>query len=655
MLTRMIRIMNLQSRVLVRATLSFIVVLGLAAPVSALAIGSDETSIASDSNGTSEITVNSLAEDRIANEGRDVVLTDEQIQEALRQGTEGMPAITEPYADVFRSAPDEFYGDLALDDQNSLNLLSAPDTKRLISIEGANRYATAARIVQKAFPDEQSLTSGWAIVASGESWPDALAATALAGGLDCPILLTNKDILPAETEDELIRLGVDKVIIVGGNEVVSDAVRVALSDNGNRTVLRLSGDNRYQTAEAIFTYGKTAGVGGSSLWDDTAIVASGVTFADALAISPIAFSQKMPIVLASEFGDLRSSTLQCIEQSPELEAFVLTGGVTRISDETEQTLEDLARQRGTSSSDPALRLAGENRYQTSADIANWAVAEYGFSWNGYAVASGINAPDALAGSVLQGRNKAVLLLVSPSSLPSIEAIGSAVDSGEIIEQAQVFGGLVAVSNRTRKAIAIESGFTIQDIEGYKIYAYLDAGHGPNGTGNGLFDPGAIGSGYKEYELNAELVTLVAGQLADKWPITFRPNVDGGPYYLRDDEAVALGCDFIVSIHFNAMSGMGDGTESYISESTPHPDSYKLQSRMHTAVVSALGLRDLGQKVSDFAIISNQRIPAVLLEVCFIDCADDINVYQAKKADVATAVATAILDIQSGTDGIDTWH
>jgi hypothetical protein len=44
-----------------------------------------------------------------------------------------------------------------------------------------------------------------------------------------------------------------------------------------------------------------------------------------------------------------------------------------------------------------------------------------------------------------------------------------------------------------------------------------------------------------------------------------------------------------------------------------------------------------------------------LEVCFIDNADDMSVYQAKKDAVATALATAILDIQSGTDGIDTWH
>ncbi len=628
-----------QGRAFVRAALSFMVALALAAPVSALAVGSEETV--------------ATAKTAVANEGRDVFLTEEQIREVLQQGTEGMPAITEPYADVFRSAPDEFYASMALDEQG-ISLLSTPEEKKLASISGANRYETAAKIVQEAFPSQQAPTSGWAIVASGESWPDALAATALAGALDCPILLTTKLGLPAETSDELTRLGLRKVIIVGGSEVVSDAVKTELRDNGNRTVIRLAGEDRYQTAEAIFKYGKTAGSSGSSLWGTTAIIASGVTFADALAISPIAFAQKMPVFLATESGTLTTGTLQSIEQSSALKAFVLTGGTTRISDDTEQMLGDLARWRGTSSL-PVLRLSGEDRFETSAIIANWAVDEYGFSWDGYGAASGTDAPDALAGSVLQGRNKAVLLLVSSNSLPTVEAIEDAVDSGQIIEQAHVFGGLVAVSNRTRKAIAINSGFTIQDIEGYKIYVYLDAGHGPNGTGNGIYDPGAVSGSFKENLLNVELIQLAAEQLRDKWPITFRPNVDGGPYYLRDDEAVALGCDFIVSIHFNAMSGEGSGTESYISESTPHPDSYKLQNRMHAAVVNALELDDLGKKVSDFAIISNQRIPSVLLEVCFIDNADDMSVYQARKDAVATALATAILDIQSGTDGIDTWH
>ena len=156
MVTRTTRIVSDTSRVLARATWSFVVALGFAVPVSALAIGSVDTSIISESNGpsdtsnTSEITINTLAEDHVANEGRDIALTDEQIQEALRQGVEGMSAITEPYADIFRSAPDGIYGDPALDNQKSLNILSAEDTKRLISIEGANCYEKAGRNVTKA-------------------------------------------------------------------------------------------------------------------------------------------------------------------------------------------------------------------------------------------------------------------------------------------------------------------------------------------------------------------------------------------------------------------------------------------------------------------------------------------------------------------------
>jgi N-acetylmuramoyl-L-alanine amidase len=584
-------------------------------------------------------------------EGYDISITNAEIQQALECGIEGMPPVDEPFASVFRSAPAEFYEGLSRDNLATLNLQAVEgDGFRLAAIQGNDRYQTAAAVTQQAYPEPEQ--SQWAIIAGGNGWPDALAATALAGVLDCPILLTGRDAIPEATVMELRRLGAENVIIVGGTAVVSEAAQTVLTDGGSRQVRRLAGADRYGTAESIYSYGLTLNVGGSRAWADSAIVASGISFADALSVAPVAFAQRLPIFLVPEGGMLTNDTQSLIQQDDNLRSFVIAGGIARVSEGANFRLTGIALSQGGGSPGATLRLSGEDRYETSVSIARWAVEKYGFTWEIIGLASGTRAPDALAASAMQGRDKSVMLLVGPTATAVTEALEEVLETGATIEQAHVFGGLTAISNRTRKALAITLGYQMEDIEGYKIYVYLDAGHGPNGTGNGLMDPGAIHNGYREYDLTTELVNKVASRLQANWPVLLHLNLDGGPYYLRDDEAVALGCDFIVSIHFNASTSSLIGTESYISYSEAHPNSIDLQRQLHPALIGALELKDCGLKRADFAIISNPVIPAVLLETCYISSTEDMEVYQSKKEQVADNLALAILNVQ---EQIDSWR
>lgn len=87
-------------------------------------------------------------------------------------------------------------------------------------------------------------------VATGSDFPDALGASPVAGITDGPILLVQKTVIPTETATELIRWTPDRIVIIGGTGVVSDAVETALGAYA-RTVERLSGLNRYATAAAV--------------------------------------------------------------------------------------------------------------------------------------------------------------------------------------------------------------------------------------------------------------------------------------------------------------------------------------------------------------------------------------------------------------------
>jgi len=89
-------------------------------------------------------------------------------------------------------------------------------------LSGVNRYGTAAAVSAEFGTAER------VFVATGEDYPDALSAAARAGAVDAPVLLVKEDSVPLVTTTELERLEPPHLRVVGGPDVVSDAVLEAL-------------------------------------------------------------------------------------------------------------------------------------------------------------------------------------------------------------------------------------------------------------------------------------------------------------------------------------------------------------------------------------------------------------------------------------------
>lgn len=89
---------------------------------------------------------------------------------------------------------------------------------------GPDRYATAARTSAGAFSPGVPIV----FVATGENFPDALAAGPAGGQRGGPVLLTATTSLPQSTIDELFRLAPAKVVVLGGAGAVSTAVAMRL-------------------------------------------------------------------------------------------------------------------------------------------------------------------------------------------------------------------------------------------------------------------------------------------------------------------------------------------------------------------------------------------------------------------------------------------
>ena len=353
-----------------------------------------------------------------------------------------------PYTDVNLGELDAFTTELG-------TATSLPDR-----IGGADRYDTAAKI---AYSTEECAT--FAVLVNGESYPDSLSASYLAGALtladnndedEVPILTTPGSFLHPAAELAIRELGVRTVYIVGGPAAVSEEVEAAvealprtecggdISDTTQTVqVTRFGGMDRYDTNQLVVENGQSildsdsvdynqriryqANTGEAS--QRTAIVASGANFADALAAGPISFGDSeygFPLVLTTpdELSAEAASTLTNLD----ITQVIIVGGEAAVSADVATSLEELGID--------VIRRAGADRYETAIQVLLWAgTPEFpntspvlvggdgfnlGLGWSLFGdvvLARGDNFADALAVAPYVGGNEDLLVLTQPTSLP----------------------------------------------------------------------------------------------------------------------------------------------------------------------------------------------------------------------------------------------
>jgi putative cell wall-binding protein len=278
------------------------------------------------------------------------------------------------------------------------------------------------------------------VIATGENWPDALGGSALAGVHGGPILLTLTAVLPDPVMTEIRRLDATDAIILGGPGAVSPAVETALAaELGAASVRRLGGPTRYETAELI---ARAVASAPESRFEGTAFVATGLNFPDALAGSPLAAAGHWPILLAPETG-MTPSTLATMSDIGVTDVLIL-GGTGVVSSAIETALNAAA-------TGDVTRLAGPTRYETAAAVATYGTDEAGLSYAYTALATGENFPDALAGGVLQGRDRGVMLLTHTGVLTQSTA-NVLTGEAESIAHLRYLGGPGAVSQAVRNSV-----------------------------------------------------------------------------------------------------------------------------------------------------------------------------------------------------------
>ena len=268
----------------------------------------------------------------------------------------------------------------------SFQVKKKPDSSNPGRIDGNDRTDTAIKISKNTYDRAKT-----AIIVRKDLFPDSMTASVLARLKEAPILLNPTDRLDSRVKDELKRLGVEEVIIVGGQNSISENVREDLKAfDKDSNVERIAGLDRYETSEKVAR--RVVGITGKK---HIGVVASGQVFPDALSVGTFASRDGYPILLVKK--DNLPSQIERAIKDLEINSIYIAGGTNTISKATEVKLPKVEE-----------RMAGKDRYETSVAIAR---SKFKDSREAF-VASGEEFADALVISPISGKFSKPTLLVS---------------------------------------------------------------------------------------------------------------------------------------------------------------------------------------------------------------------------------------------------
>ena len=170
---------------------------------------------------------------------------------------------------------------------------------------------------------------------------------------------------------------------------------------------------------------------------------------------------------------------------------------------------------------------------------------------------------------------------------------------------------------------------------YKVF--IDAGHG--GT-----DPGALGYGYRESDLNLQVAKKVESKLKSKG-IDVKMSRSSDIFYSlseRAEMANDYGADAFVSIHQNsAEAKSANGIETYYNRKKE--EDRPLSNDIQKQVISQTGANNRGVKNAEFTVLVKSEMISALVECGFITNESEVKKlsdpsYQDK---LATGIADGI--------------
>ena len=263
------------------------------------------------------------------------------------------------------------------------NLHSFPYSS-VIRYAGVDRYDTAAKINNGA-----NIKSNTAIISSGNSFPDTISASVLAGQLNANLYINNPSSITEELNSAIESGKIKKAYIVGGNPI-SSKIRKNMINKGIE-IIDFKGTNRFDTSALVAEQSHNK---------SKVFLANGIDFPDSLSIAPVVLKENSALVL-TDGNNLTNKVQNILNNASEI---IIVGGTNSVSAKLGDDLRNSGKK--------VSRISGPDRYATSINIANKFYQNADF----VLTASGKNYADALTGTILANKYSAPIILNNGTSL-----------------------------------------------------------------------------------------------------------------------------------------------------------------------------------------------------------------------------------------------
>jgi len=285
-------------------------------------------------------------------------------------------------------------------------------TRPVVRLSGNDRYATAAALARKGW--DPNGTRAWAgvkhiVIANGEPGKEAdpVTAAGLAGLYESPVLTVQIARVPSATKNIITEIALKnpgvRIHIVGSTAVVPDARwnDIKKIPGVSQVKDRVAGRDRYETSAAIAN--RIVSIEGTGAIQGFILIAADnpAAFYDALAASPVAYAQKMPMLSVKKKSIPRSVARVLGSADLKTKPRYAASSATYI---------------GSVPAAGATRLTTSwNRYTAATQIAVYATAPARMWTSLQDTALAATLPDALTGGAFLGRVGGVMLFTDSSS------------------------------------------------------------------------------------------------------------------------------------------------------------------------------------------------------------------------------------------------
>lgn len=204
---------------------------------------------------------------------------------------------------------------------------------------GTDRYGTAASVAMKM--KALGASGAKVLIASGESWPDAAVASAIAAGTHRPVILTGSRSLSIGSRRALDDLGASESAIFGGAKAITaPALASILAATGETTPAKRFGmtGSRYDVGVGAAKWA----VASLGFTLPTVYIASGEQFPDSVTGGLMAGRAMHPLVMTASRTASAPTAAYLAANRAVITKIVVVGGVSVVSDTVASTLASYA-------------------------------------------------------------------------------------------------------------------------------------------------------------------------------------------------------------------------------------------------------------------------------------------------------------------------